>query len=152
MPAVAVRAAVLLRARRPGRACGGVAGTDPSAPAAGGFPVCPHWTVEVHDHPDEENKPGELAAATTPALERATPGHRSWYETAPRGADPYHDPPKPTPSVALRVRLMEFARRPALDGGEGRQADRRVVRRVRSRPYQKFLYREFIRAWKLTGT
>ncbi|BCB89770.1 hypothetical protein Psuf_070830 [Phytohabitans suffuscus] len=23
----------------------------------------------------------------------------SWYETAPRGADPYHDPPKPTPSL-----------------------------------------------------
>jgi hypothetical protein len=29
---------------------------------------------------------------------------------------------------------------------------RSVVRRLRSRPFQQFLYREFIRAWKLTGS
>ncbi|BCB89959.1 hypothetical protein Psuf_072720 [Phytohabitans suffuscus] len=61
-----------------GRACGGVA-------------------AEIARFLSAE--PDELGTTATPTLERAAPGHGSWYETAPIGADPYHDPQKPAPSL-----------------------------------------------------
>ncbi|BCB91127.1 hypothetical protein Psuf_084400 [Phytohabitans suffuscus] len=72
----------------------------PVRPTCG--PFAPAGTATVGGSQRSPGSPTSAAGSAPQArlpLARTALGRGSWYETAPIGADPYHDPPEPVPSL-----------------------------------------------------